>query len=104
MTREVSTFTAEVALTRPAGTELERHPALGGPFRLLLFDDRPAIAHMEHMSGNTVVTDAPEVKRISAVWAELQAWAYSPAQSVELIRKVRNGCDASGVAHIKLLG
>ncbi|MBB6173864.1 transcriptional regulator with XRE-family HTH domain [Nocardiopsis mwathae] len=70
--------------------DLRAHPALSGGFRILKFTDRPSMAHVEHMSGNTVIADASEIRRLEAVWADLQAWAWSPAESVRVMEKIRD--------------
>ncbi|MFC3996389.1 DUF5753 domain-containing protein [Nocardiopsis sediminis] len=59
-----------------------------GAFELLTFVDRLPLVHAEHVSGGELVDDPREAQRIQSVYGLLQAWALSPAQSIELVRKV----------------
>ncbi|QVQ51133.1 helix-turn-helix transcriptional regulator [Spiractinospora alimapuensis] len=69
-------------------TETPHHPGLAGPFRLVTFDDREAMVYVEHAAGGELISDGVEVRRLSALFGELQAWALTPRESIGLIEEV----------------
>lgn len=62
--------------------------AATGAFGLFTFIDRLPLVHAEHASGGELVDNPREVQRVVSVFGKLQAWALSPADSIDLIRSV----------------
>lgn len=66
-----------------------RHPGTGGPFRLLSFEEKTSLAYVEHAAGGELIDDGAAVRRLNAIFGDLQGWALTPPQSLELIREIR---------------
>lgn len=66
-----------------------RHPGLSGPFRLLSFKGETSLAYVEHAAGGELIDDNEMVRVLTAIFGDLQGWALTPPQSVELIKGIR---------------
>ncbi|WP_067965479.1 helix-turn-helix domain-containing protein [Nocardiopsis trehalosi] len=57
-----------------------------GAFDLLSFMDRLPLVHAEHACGGELIDDPQEAQRIVSVHGRMQAWALSPADSIDFIK------------------
>lgn len=60
---------------------------LAGSIILLGSPPSHQTAYAEHTSGGEIITDPDEIVRVSAIWRELSAWAQTPAESIETMKK-----------------
>ncbi|RNL87293.1 helix-turn-helix domain-containing protein [Halostreptopolyspora alba] len=64
--------------------------AATGAVGLFTFIDRLPLVHAEHASGGELIDNPREVQRVVSVFGKLQAWALSPADSIDLVRSITN--------------
>ena len=69
------------------------HPGASGPFRVYSFPDKPMVASAEYQQGEILMDDSRKVQACLAVFSSVQAEAWSPGQSTDFIRKVKEELD-----------
>ena len=69
---------------------LDIHPGASGPFRIYTFPDKASVASAEYMEGEQLMDEMIRVQRCTTIFGTLQAEAYSPRASKELIRKAQD--------------
>ncbi len=67
------------------------HAALGGPLRLMSFEDAPPLAYVEALGTSQLLDDPATVARHSLTYDLLTASALSPRDSLALIESVAEG-------------
>jgi transcriptional regulator with XRE-family HTH domain len=63
---------------------------LSGPFRVISFSDRMPLLYVEHAAGGALIDRAEEVRRMMAVFSDLQAWSLDPSASLAMIEKAKD--------------
>jgi transcriptional regulator with XRE-family HTH domain len=79
--------------TQVVPADLPDSPGNGGPFRLITTTDGGTVLYAEGSGGGSVIDDRAEMRRHLAVFEDLRGVALPPAESVDLIGKVRDGLD-----------
>lgn len=63
---------------------------VSGPFRIISFADRMPLVYVEHAAGGVLVDAPEEVRRLTAVFSDMQSWSLDPSASADLIKKVKD--------------
>ncbi|MFW5418342.1 helix-turn-helix domain-containing protein [Nocardiopsis sp. CNT-189] len=61
-----------------------------GGFRIIGFSDRAPVAAADGPTGESLISEPAEVKRLAAIWSDLVSWACDPLQTAELIKRIRD--------------
>ncbi|WP_433696944.1 helix-turn-helix domain-containing protein [Nocardiopsis sp. CA-288880] len=69
------------------------HPGASGPFRVYSFPDKPMVASAEYQQGEILMDDSGRVQACLSIFSSVQAEAWSPGQSADFIRKVKEELD-----------
>ena len=69
------------------------HPGASGPFRVYSFPDKPMVASAEYQQGEILMDDSRKVQACLSIFSSVQAEAWSPGQSADFIRKIKEELD-----------
>ncbi|GAB3211202.1 helix-turn-helix domain-containing protein [Marinactinospora thermotolerans] len=86
----------------PSSVSIRRHPGLSGPLTILSFTDKPDVVYVEGFGSGNLISDPETVEEISLVFGKIQAAAYPPEQTVDLLKQIRGEFNGTGLAHVQL--